>query len=447
MIQSFTSQAHIPQEVREYAWMCAVSGCNSYVDNIDSVIFGGTEEPVIRRFAFKCTKKRGLELMEVERTLVIDEEILICQHAFEWGYYYGWKPWYNCNNEPWFEVVKASGVYSHMLNLDRLFDFPQYKYCGYKSQCGDLADYLFKYLNNPGIEFFGKLGLVPHPSWIKKATKDGQFARFLRDNAKEYIKVGYSANVMTCAYSWHVSLKEAYQRMEQEQRIMKRTKGLNIPRNLKAKVFDYLKEEERKMREEMSQNGCCHAAYYISPDSIYKDYFHACEFLGLDMNDTKNLLPNDLNRMHDLRIDEMNSIKKREDQKKREELCRQFSKVAAIYIPYEVKTETYSIIIPRQAYDLVVEGQAMENCVGKMGYDLKMSEHRTVIAFLRKTDEINKSFVTMEFDPKRWELLQCYAKHNSRPDEEVLQFAKEWLKEVKRHEMSRLREGTAARTA
>ena len=447
MIQSFTSQAHIPQEVREYAWENAYCSGNYYVDYIDTMPFLYEEEPVIRRFAFKLTKKFGFQITEVERHFAIDEEVLYCQKSFDYGWYAGWRPQYDEVNANWYDVVKPAGVCSKLLNLDRLFEFPKYKHCGYQRGCGDLATYLHEFLKNPGIEFFGKLGLVPHPSWIKKASKDGQFARFLRDNANEYLKSNYSASVMTNAYKWHVGLEEAYQRMQQEQRIMKRTKGLNIPRNLKAKVFDYLKEEERKMREEMSHNGCCHSAYYISPDSIYRDYFHACEYLGLDMNDTKNLLPNDLSRMHDIRIDEMNAKKQREDQKKREELCRKFSKVAAIYSPYEIRSEKYSIIIPRQAYDLVVEGDAMNNCVGTMGYDLKMSEHRTVIAFLRKTDEIYKSFVTMEFDPKHWEILQCYAKHNSRPDEEVLQFAEEWIKEVKEHEMSRLREGAAVRTA
>lgn len=50
--------------------------------------------------------------------------------------------------------------------------------------------------------------------------------------------------------------------------------------------------------------------------TVYNDYINACLFLKLDMRMDKNLFPHDLQRWHDIRIDEMASKKAKDDEKK-----------------------------------------------------------------------------------------------------------------------------------
>ena len=105
-----------------------------------------------------------------------------------------------------------------------------------------------------------------------------------------------------------------------------------------------------------------------------------------------------------------------------------FKKESQRWQRYEHKGEQFEIVIAPTVQSLRKEGRSLHHCVGKMGYDKKMAEGRCIIAFLRKTEEPEKPFVTIEFIPKDRRISQIYGDHDSKPEQEVLDFAKEWEK-------------------
>jgi len=85
---------------------------------------------------------------------------------------------------------------------------------------------------------------------------------------------------------------------------------------------------------------------------------------------------------------------------------------------YEFAALGYKIVIPQRAADLIAEGAAMSNCVG--GYMGKMASGSTDIMFIRKNEDLEKSFVTMEVCKNV--IIQVRAKYNKNIDEDTEKF-------------------------
>ena len=90
--------------------------------------------------------------------------------------------------------------------------------------------------------------------------------------------------------------------------------------------------------------------------------------------------------------------------------------------------EQLTIFPAENPEDLIVEGNTLSHCVGRMGYDKKHAKGDSIILFLRKVAEKDKPYVTVEYDPKRKKILQSYGSHNSKPNQEAQTFLAHWLK-------------------
>ena len=139
-----------------------------------------------------------------------------------------------------------------------------------------------------------------------------------------------------------------------------------------------------------------HEFAYQEGFSRYRDYWEAINALGYDILDTKNTHPKDFERMHDLRIDEYESMKAKINAKKQRQFSKQIEKVAKKYEPALIENENLCVIFPKKVMDFKREGKELHHCVGKMGYDKKMAEERSLIAFIRKKDSIETPYVTAE---------------------------------------------------
>ena len=62
----------------------------------------------------------------------------------------------------------------------------------------------------------------------------------------------------------------------------------------------------------------------------------------------------------------------------------------------EYKTKKYSIILPKTSQDIIDEGVNLHHCVGS--YVEKVKDGKTHILFMRKTDDIDESLITIEFN-------------------------------------------------
>lgn len=379
---------------------------------------------VIRTFAFRCRKSNhyNLEITEVERKTHETEwavrknlyftqmggyhpvyEPKACGKSTYYGYYF-----HHFEEEDFgvWKTEKCINVATHLINPERIFDVERYKYCGYSGK-QDLCDYLRLYDEDPRVEFFGKLGIKVSKSLIKQC-KDKQFCRFLKDHGEEVNH--YGPSTITYAYKNHMDLKAAEDELSFKRKAQRELNHLYQIQETdidKVKLYKWLLENNIRVW-------------------LYADYFRAISVLGYDLHDTKNLYPKNFMRMHDLRIDEYKSHQAKLKAKEKRAFDKKFKEAAGLYSEYALKGDRYSVVIPTKPRDLVVEGNKLHHCVGKMGYDQKMIEGKCLIVFIRKNKEIDKPYVTVEYLLKDKRISQIYGHHDSKPAQGVIDFANQW---------------------
>lgn len=399
----------VPREVMKFM-RTHVGSWTTYVSWIE-------KGPTVRTWGYHETQKYGFEYTEVMRETLDGIQIknidlvgmagyVVIYDAERQGYYRTINNWMNHHNKP-------IGIYTKIINLQTIFEDKRFKYCAYKERFGNLMEYLKLYVEHPEIELMAKLNVKPTKLLVNKC-QDKQFCRFLFEHKKDFEEAVYSPTEIVYAYKKHISLQEVYKKLWQKRRAERDTAKWS---NIKTKGLDRVKLAEFAYKEGMSR---------------YHDYWEAINALGYDILDTKNTYPKDFERMHDLRIDEYESMKAKEDAKKKKQLSKQIKKVAEKYKPALIEDKKFCVILPEKVMDFKQEGMKLHHCVGKMGYDKKMAEERSLIAFIREKGKKEIPFVTAEIilssgAPK---LVQLYGDHDTKPKEEVRIFAEQFTKEV-----------------
>lgn len=129
----------------------------------------------------------------------------------------------------------------------------------------------------------------------------------------------------------------------------------------------------------------------------YLDYLEDLQVLQIPLTKAA-LFPKDFGKAH---TDTAQIRRERDEEIEKAKVTRQnrmFSKILPkIRELYECENESLKVIIPTCKADFQKEGQNNHNCVG--GYFKKMLKGACVVVFLRKKEEPEKSFCTVEFDP------------------------------------------------
>ena len=354
------------------------------------------------------------------------------------GYVFGWHDikacsrkkywedgkWYSCNG-------KFFDMYAPCVNLDYLERFPEYQYSEYKNaHFTEILGYLRLYEEFPEAEYLVKSGLkyyATSKTILKKVRKDKSFHKWLVAH-KDYdlINGKYYCNAILHAYKHNVPIKQADTMEYRKRHLIADYHGKDIIKYAfkKGVQGEYERYFSYKDKHDIS-------------DYLYLDYIRACNFLNLDCHDDAIRYPKDFHRWHDIRIEERRVIeaerehlRKEKAREEKENLVKNFLIAAEKYLPLADfdKDKNYAIFIARSPAELIKEGNALSHCVGHNGYDKKMAKQETLIFFVRKMEELDKPFVTIEYSLKTKKVLQCYAYKNTKPDEKVLKFVhKKWL--------------------
>lgn len=179
--------------------------------------------------------------------------------------------------------------------------------------------------------------------------------------------------------------------------------------------------------------------------SQYADYISMCVRLHKNIDDEMIYRPRNLKQRHDEAviaierdriIKDMNmNMEQREAEAENmrqkypgcEEILRE------IKAKYEYANDEYMMIIPDSLMQIVQEGAALHHCVGSSDrYFDRIRSNETYIAFLRRREDAQVPFYTIEFEPGG-----TVRQHRSRYDEEpgielIRGFLKEWQKEIKK---------------
>lgn len=88
----------------------------------------------------------------------------------------------------------------------------------------------------------------------------------------------------------------------------------------------------------------------------------------------------------------------------------------------------YAIIAPKSVDDLHKEGNDMRHCVG--GYGPRIAQNQALVFFVRKPDNLEHCFVTIDVDHEFGVIRQIRAKMNAEAPKDVREFVDRWLRVV-----------------
>lgn len=153
----------------------------------------------------------------------------------------------------------------------------------------------------------------------------------------------------------------------------------------------------------------------------YADYLKDCKRLGLDMGDKRVLKPKSFRKAHletamQVKI-ESDAIKKREFEEAVKEL----------YGFNEYRNAGFLIRPAGSAEELNMESQSLHHCVRT--YADKVRRKDCVILFIRKVEEPDVPYFTLELNPKG-QIIQCRGDFNCGYPKEVGEFIESWKKDV-----------------
>ena len=332
------------------------------------------------------------------------EVIQKCQKWFETAH------WWTANDD-------AYDPYARIVNPSFVYKFPEYKYSAYDLYKGvDVLQYLRLYEKHPQVEYLVKLGLsdyVHSKQIFDECTTNKNFRKWLIRNREDICENKYYVSTILIAYKSKRPCGEV-------QKLEKIKKELNANKDLKPmreffkdnleKFYSYIVEQKTTLR-------------------TYKDYFKACQELGLDMTLQKNAYPHNFKHWHDIRINEYSSKKAQLDEKKRKAFYKQFAGVAKKYTPLQMNGNSgFVCLIAKSPAELIKEGDYLHHCVGNMGYDQKFVREETLIFFIRIDTDVKTPFVTVEYSPSQKAVLQCQTLDHARPEEKVWNFVHDkWL--------------------
>lgn len=181
------------------------------------------------------------------------------------------------------------------------------------------------------------------------------------------------------------------------------------------KLGKYLeKQEEIRGKKDFGDS-------FYETSRMYRDYIEECQTLELDLNDKQVLFPKNLKQAHERTMAQINFEKNKADQEK-------FQKAVEKMEQYTWEWNGLLIRPARQQEELRKEGAELHHCVA--GYCKRIADQKTMVFFIRKTEEPDKPYFTLELQNKK--VIQCRTEgqRSYGTEPEVFMFVDQWMKRV-----------------
>lgn len=170
------------------------------------------------------------------------------------------------------------------------------------------------------------------------------------------------------------------------------------------------------------------------------EYIGWCKELKYDLSNMFIYMPNNFRKVHDRTAEEYKALqdkkaaaeKRRREEAARKELEQTKKAMAEIFESSEgmdafsIKGKGLILVIPKNGDEIRAEGEALHHCVG--GYVERVAKGETNIFFVRKADEPDKSYFTMEWNHNK--IVQCRGMKNCGMPPEVRAFTQVFEKKM-----------------
>ncbi len=264
-------------------------------------------------------------------------------------------------------------------------------------------------------------GIWGNPNYVH--TRESNLTRHLMIN-KNRLQRLKSMNGRLCTLRWL--------QYEEEQ------EAYGSKKRITQESLDYLEEKQispEECKEILKATGSVNRMVNymkkqkISPHNLmntWNDYLRMAENEGMDITDDIVRLPKDLKARHDELVERINA---RRNEKQLQEARKKYKKKdqeIMVHLPetrkYFWENEEYMIIPAGKCEELVREGQQLHHCVGASDlYMDRMAKGKSWILFLRKKEDINTPYYTIEIDMESNKIKQWYSAFDRKPDEKKIQ--------------------------
>jgi hypothetical protein len=152
---------------------------------------------------------------------------------------------------------------------------------------------------------------------------------------------------------------------------------------------------------------------------LLKDYIKMCMEMGVEpLTDT-----NSLKREHDVMARNYNNWRRENVSKQETEAFKnRYEKLSK----YSYSNNNLTVLIPEKPVDMINEGKMNRNCVGC--YVSSHASGHSTIFFIRKNNDLEHSYITIETNSKGEEVRQAFYSSNRRiENEKDLKFIEGWI--------------------
>lgn len=170
------------------------------------------------------------------------------------------------------------------------------------------------------------------------------------------------------------------------------------------------------------------------------EYIGWCKELKYDLSNMFIYMPNNFRKVHDRTAEEYKALqdkkaaaeKRRREEAARKELEQTKKAMAEIFKKSEgmdafsIKGKGLILVVPKSGDEIRAEGEALHHCVG--GYVESVAKGETNIFFVRKADEPDKPYFTMEWNHNK--IIQCRGMKNCGMPPEVRAFTQVFEKKM-----------------
>ena len=166
----------------------------------------------------------------------------------------------------------------------------------------------------------------------------------------------------------------------------------------------------------------------------WSDYLSMAKRLGLDVDDEIIYRAKNLVARHDEVVEE---FARRKDAIEAAEFERKYGKItkacARIRDKFDYTGEEFCVITPKGAQDIIEDSRQLHHCAGSSDrYYERIEQDETYILFLRRKNEPDKAYYTLEVEPDGT-TRQKRSAYNRQPDlQEINTFLREWQAVVKK---------------
>lgn len=150
----------------------------------------------------------------------------------------------------------------------------------------------------------------------------------------------------------------------------------------------------------------------------YMDYLHMLEELDTPLNDDTVLYPENLQVAHDNAVNTLNLLKSEIEEKEYEER-KKLIKV------FEAEIDDLLFLTPHSLQEIVQEGSILHHCVGSQRYLEQHKQGATTIVFIRKKEEPNLPYFTLEYRNQQVTQIQGKCNRQEVP-EKIKQAVRQW---------------------